>query len=558
MDAREFIDFAGAAAEYIADYLTSVRDRRVLPAVEPGYLRDLLPEAAPERPEHWRHVLADVERVIMPGMTHWQSPRFHAYYPTGSSFAAMVGEMLSAGLGCIGFSWAASPVATELETHMMDWLARLLALPEHFLNAAPGPGGGVLQGSASEATLVALLAAKERTVRRLLEEQPEQDAALLKTRLVAYTCDQANSSVEKAGLLASLPMRLLPSDAQGRLRADVLQRAVDEDRANGLLPCFVVATLGSTPTCAFDPLPELGQLCQRERLWLHVDAAYAGTALLCPEYRHIAEGAELADSFCVNPHKWMLINFDCSAMWVRDSHQLVEAFTVDRIYLAHHKQGLAPDYRNWQIPLGRRFRALKLWLVLRLHGAEGLRAHVRHQVALARHFEALARAHAAVHVATVALGLVCFRLQGPEALTEELLAALRTRGRIYVVAGAAEGRLVIRFCICSRLTRAADVDFAWEEIRQQAEAVLRAHGLANGVANDDTAAHVNGEVNRLTKGIVNGVTVTNGFTKSDANGAAHGFATSDSDADGAESEIPMVADMVTSQPPLPSAECKAV
>ncbi|GLG97036.1 3,4-dihydroxyphenylacetaldehyde synthase [Gryllus bimaculatus] len=436
----------------------------------------------------------------------------------------MVGEMLSAGLGCIGFSWASSPAATELETHMMDWLARLLALPEHFLNAAPGPGGGVLQGSASEATLVALLAAKERTVRRVLEEQPGEDAALLKTRLVAYTCDQANSSVEKAGLLASLSMRLLPSDAQGRLRADVLQRAVDEDRANGLLPCFLIT----------------------------------GTALLCPEYRHIAEGAELTDSFCVNPHKWMLINFDCSAMWVRDSHQLVEAFTVDRIYLAHHKQGLAPDYRNWQIPLGRRFRALKLWLVLRLHGAEGLRAHVRHQVALARHFEALARAHAAVHVATVALGLVCFRLQGPEALTEELLAALRTRGRIYVVAGAAEGRLVIRFCICSRLTRAADVDFAWEEIRQQAEAVLRAHGLANGVTDDHTAADVNGQVNRLTKGIVNGVTVTNGFTKSDANGAAHGFTTSDSDADGAEPEIPMVADMVTSQPPLPSAECKAV
>ncbi|GLG97037.1 uncharacterized protein GBIM_03875 [Gryllus bimaculatus] len=173
LDAREFIDFAGAAAE------------RVLPAVEPGYLRDLLPEAAPERPEHWRHVLADVERVIMPGMTHWQSPQFHAYYPTGSSFAAMVGEMLSAGLGCIGFSWASSPAATELETHMMDWLARLLALPEHFLNAAPGPGGG---GSASEATLVALLAAKERTVRRVLEEQPGEDAALLKTRLVAYTC----------------------------------------------------------------------------------------------------------------------------------------------------------------------------------------------------------------------------------------------------------------------------------------------------------------------------------------------------------------------------------
>ncbi|KAK9870422.1 hypothetical protein WA026_007992 [Henosepilachna vigintioctopunctata] len=383
-----------------------------MPDVKPGYLEDLIPKDAPNNGESWQEVLQDLDRIIMPGITHWHSPNFHAFYPSANSFPGIVGEMLSAGFGCIGLSWIASPAYTELEVVTMNWLGKMIGLPEEFLNCSDGPGGGIIQGSASEVTFIALLAAKERKVAELKAQNTTLTESEIKGKLIAYSSDQSNSSVEKAGLLGSMPMRLLPADENGILRGTVLAKAIEEDKRKGLIPCYVVANLGTTPTCAFDSLEEFGPICQKEGIWLHVDAAYAGTAFVCPEYRYLCRGVEYADSFNFNPHKWMLVNFDCSAMWVKNAKYLVEAFNVERIYLEDAHKGMAPEYRHWQIALGRRFRALKLWFVMRIYGVEGIQKHVRHHISLAKHFSELVGKDNRFEVCSLSMGLVCFRLKG--------------------------------------------------------------------------------------------------------------------------------------------------
>ncbi|XP_034237668.1 aromatic-L-amino-acid decarboxylase-like [Thrips palmi] len=492
MSPDEFREFGRAAVDFIADYIENIRERPVLPAVEPGYLLPLLPTECPQDPEPWQDVMKDLQKHIMPGVTHWQSPSFHAYFPTANSFPGVVGEMLSAGLGVIGFSWITSPACTELEVIVTDWLGKMLALPEEFLHCGAGAGGGIIQGSASEATLVGMLAARDRTVRKVREEDPKLSDGEIRSKLVAYTSDQANSSVWKSGLLGAIPMRQLPTDAEGALRGDVLEAAIRSDRQKGLIPCFVVATLGTTGTCAFDNLEELGPVCNREGLWLHIDAAYAGSAYVCPELRQTMAGVEFADSFDMNPHKWMLVNFDCSVMWVKNSADLENAFNVDAVYLKHDKQGVMPDYRHWQLPLGRRFRALKLWLVLRTYGARGIQAHIRKQVKLAQDFEQLVDQDPRFEVAVRArCGLVCFRMVGPCARTQEVLRRVTARRSLYMCPAVVRGRAVLRFVVCSRLTEAEDVRRSWEEIVSQAEAVLQAEqALAPAPATATVAATV--------------------------------------------------------------------
>ncbi|XP_043275547.1 aromatic-L-amino-acid decarboxylase-like [Venturia canescens] len=473
MDSKGFSDFGKAAIDYIIEYTEGIRDRDVLPSVEPGYLSKLMPTEAPEKAETWQEVLEDVERVIMPGITHWSSPHFHAYYPAANSYPALVGEMIASAIGSVGFSWIASPAATELEVITMNWLGKMIGLPEEFLSCSKGPGGGVIQGSASEATLIALLAAKERTVRRLKKLHPEMDENIIKMKLVAYTSDQSNSSVEKSGILGSMPMRLLPTDENCSLRGSTLLEAIKSDEKNGLIPCYVVATLGTTGTCAFDNLNELGPVCNDNNLWLHIDAAYAGAAFVCPEYRYLMAGIQYADSYNFNPHKWLLVNFDCSAMWVKDSRWLIDAFNVDRIYLNHDKQGLAPDYRHWQIPLGRRFRALKLWCVMRLYGIEGLQKHIKHGIELAGKFEEMVRKDDRFEIITEpALSLVCFRVKGDNSLTKQLVERLMARKRIYVIVATYREKLIIRFTICSRFCQLEDIQYAWAEITSQTKEIL--------------------------------------------------------------------------------------
>uniref|UniRef100_A0A023F2F5 Putative aromatic-l-amino-acid/l-histidine decarboxylase n=1 Tax=Triatoma infestans TaxID=30076 RepID=A0A023F2F5_TRIIF len=477
MNSEDFRQLGKRTVDYIADYLDTIRDRQVLPEVKPGYLHKLLPKEMPSSPDHWTQILPDIENLIMPGVTHWHSPKFNAFYPTGSSYPSIIGEMLSAAIGCIGFNWMASPACTELEVIVLDWLAKALALPESYLNSSDGPGGGIIQGSASEATLVALLVAKEKTVEHVKKNDPERREADIKGRLVAYASDQSNSSVEKSSLHASITIRLLPSDENGSLRGSTLLEAIEKDIKEGLLPCCVIATLGSTGTCAFDCLDEIGKICNGRNIWLHVDAAYAGSACICPEYRHMLKGVQHADSFDINPHKWLLVNFDCSTMWFKDTTPLINAFSVDRVYLkhGHEKQNiLAPDFRHWQIPLGRRFRSLKLWLTLRLYGLSGLQTHIRNQCSLAQYFETLVRNDPLFEIIKPAtLGLVCFRAKGEDSFNMELLERLNKNRNLYMVAAHVDGKYVFRYCVCSRLTEASDVESSWSLIANTARLLLK-------------------------------------------------------------------------------------
>lgn len=463
--------------DYIADYIEGIEGRQVYPDVEPGYLRPLIPSCAPQEPDTYEDIMKDVEKIIMPGVTHWHSPRFFAYFPTASSYPAMLADMLCGAIGCIGFSWAASPACTELETVMLDWLGKMLQLPEAFLAETAGSGGGVIQGSASEATLMALLAARSRATRHLQATRPGLTEAAVMEKLVAYGSDQAHCSVERAALIGGVKFKAIPSDGKFAMRASALQEVLEKDKAAGLIPFFVVATLGTTSCCSFDRLSEVGPICNREDLWLHVDAAYAGSAFICPEFRHLLNGVEFADSFNFNPHKWLLVNFDCSAMWVKKRVNLTGAFKLDPVYLQHSHQdsGLITDYRHWQLPLGRRFRSLKMWFVFRMYGVKGLQAHIRKHVQLAHEFESLVRQDPRFEVcAEVTLGLVCFRLKGSNKLNEDLLDRISSAKKIHLVPCHLRGRFVLRFAICARTVEAAHVQQAWAHIRTLASALLEA------------------------------------------------------------------------------------
>lgn len=359
----------------------------------------------------------------------------------------------------------------------MDWLGRFLGLPDAFLKSSGGTGGGVIQGAASEAILVAVLTAREKAVHRLKNEYPDLTESEIRGRLVAYSSDQSNSAIEKAGILAAVPMRLIQADNDNRLTGQLLQAAIDEDVANGKFPVVCVATFGTTGTCSFDNVEEIGPICQENNIWLHIDAAYAGAALCCPENRYRMAGIEWADSFNFNLHKWMMVNFDCCAMWFKNSSAVIDAFTVNRIYLDHKHQGTsdrAPDFRHWSINLGRRFRSLKVWIVLRTLGAEKLRGHIREQIGLAQMFENLVRSDQRFEiVCETSLALVCFRLKGDCSLTKKLLDRITARKQLYMIHAKFRGKLMIRFVICGYNPNENDMLFAWNEIKSQADILLK-------------------------------------------------------------------------------------
>ncbi|XP_073067914.1 histidine decarboxylase isoform X9 [Manis javanica] len=367
MDPEEYRERGKEMVDYICQYLSTVRERRVTPDVRPGYLRAQLPEAAPEEPDGWDSIFGDIERIIMPGVVHWQSPHMHAYYPALTSWPSLLGDMLADAINCLGFTWASSPVCTELEMNVMDWLAKMLGLPEYFLHHQPGSqGGGVLQSTVSESTLIALLAARKNKILEMKASEPGADESSLNARLIAYASDQAHSSVEKAGLISLVKMKFLPVDDNFSLRGEALKKAIEEDKKRGLVPVFVCATLGTTGVCAFDCLSELGPISKAEvweeppkvtgasprqpgaseGLWLHIDAAYAGSAFLCPEFRGFLKGIEYADSFTFNPSKWMMVHFDCTGFWVKDKYKLQQTFNVNPVYLRHANSGVATDFMD--------------------------------------------------------------------------------------------------------------------------------------------------------------------------------------------------------------------
>lgn len=453
--------------DFIADYLESIESRPVLSRVKPGEIRAKLPAHAPETGEPFADLLRDVEEIILPGVTHWQHPSFFAYFPANSSPPSILGELLSAGLGVQGMLWATSPACTELETHLLDWMVELLGLPERFRSGTAG--GGVIQDTASSATLCALLAARERATGFAVNERGVNAPGI--PELVAYTSTQAHSSVEKAMTIAGLgraQLRKIDVDESSQMRADLLAEAIASDQAAGRLPFFVTATVGTTSTGAVDPVQAIGEICARHAIWLHVDAAHLGSAALCPEFRAIHDGLEHADSYCFNPHKWMLVNFDCDCFWVADRSALIRTLSVLPEYLRNQatESGAVIDYRDWHVPLGRRFRALKLWFVLRSYGAEGLREHIRRHVALASDFAARVRGDDRfVLAAPPALGLVCFRHRDGDEATEALMKRLNESGALYLTHTRLDGRFVLRLSVGGTWTEARHVEDAWARVR---------------------------------------------------------------------------------------------
>ncbi len=467
MTPEEFRLYGRMLVDWIADYYENLENYPVLSQVKPGQVRSLLPPHPPETGEPFEAMLGDVDKIIMPGITHWQSPNFFAYFPANSSGPAVLGELLSAGLGVQGMLWATSPACTELETHVLDWLVEMLGLPEKFKSSSTG--GGVIQDTASNAVLTAILAARERITGFASNEKGVSGG------LVAYTSSQAHSSVEKALKIAGIGrngLRLVAVDEDFAMRPDALAAQVAEDRQAGLLPFFVCATVGTTSSNAMDPVAAIGQFCQAENLWLHVDAAMSGTAALCPEFRHYQDGLVFADSYAFNPHKWMFTNFDCDCFYVADREALVRTFSILPEYLRNQASasGAVFDYRDWHVQLGRRFRALKLWFVVRHYGVEGLRSLVRQHVALAQEFASWVQASKFFELAAPApLNLVCFRHKAGDAANERLLSRLNQSGELYLTHTRLNDRYTLRMCIGQTYTEARHVRRAWERIQQFAE-----------------------------------------------------------------------------------------
>ena len=465
MTPEQFRQHGHEVVDWIADYWTRIGSFPVRSQVSPGDVRASLPTAAPEQGEPFSAVLADLDWVILPGVTHWQHPGFFGYFPANTSGPSVLGDLVSAGLGVQGMSWVTSPAATELEQHVLDWLADLLALPESFRST--GSGGGVIQDSSSGANLVALLAALHRaskaaTVRHGV--RPED--------YTVYVSAETHSSMEKAVRIAGLgsdAVRIVEVDGDLAMRPAALRARLERDVARGFLPVLVCATVGTTSTTAIDPLAELGPVCRDHDVWLHVDAAYAGVSAVVPELRELQAGVEWADSYTTDAHKWLLTGFDATLFWVADRAALTGALGILPEYLrnAATDAGAVVDYRDWQIELGRRFRALKLWLVLRWYGAEGLRAHIRAGVALAQELAAWADADERFDVATPhPFSLVCLKPRWTDGVdadvaTMTLLERLNDGGEAFLTHTTVGGAAVLRVAIGAPATTREHVERVW-------------------------------------------------------------------------------------------------
>ncbi|MGO9124528.1 MAG: pyridoxal-dependent decarboxylase [Terriglobales bacterium] len=467
MTPNDFRRHGHEVVDWIADYYARIESYPVLSRAQPGQIRVSLPANPPVHGETFDAIFGDIEKLIIPGITHWQSPNFFAFFPANASGPAILGDLLCSGLGVQGMLWATSPACTELETHVLDWLVGMLGLPRKFLSTSTG--GGVIQDTASSASLCALLAARERATNFASNRRGCEG------KLVAYASTQAHSSIEKDIQIAGMGLdnlRLIGVDDHFAMRPDLLAQQLDADRRAGLVPCFVCATIGTTSSNAIDPLPEIGRLCQENKLWFHVDAAMSGTAALCPEFRHTHAGVELADSYAFNPHKWMFTNFDCNCFYVADRKALIQTLSILPEYLRNQatESGAVIDYRDWQIPLGRRFRALKLWFVIRHYGIEGLQHHVRRHVELAQQFAGWVKADTRFELAApVPLNLVCFRHKAGDEVNQGLMDRLNRSGDLYLTHTKLSNRTTLRFCVGQTNTEARHVERAWKRIQEEAD-----------------------------------------------------------------------------------------
>jgi aromatic-L-amino-acid decarboxylase len=466
MDSAEFRKYAHELVDWMADYFDNVTDYPVKSQVKPGEIIGQLPAEAPPEGEPFDRIFADFRQIILPGMTHWQHPSFFAYFPANSSRPSVLGEMLTSTLAAQCMIWQTSPAAAELEERVMTWLSRMLGLPDGFT--------GVIQDTASTATLCSILTARE-----VKSGFHINDSGLDGSRRYAVYCStETHSSIEKGVKIAGLgreSLRKIAVDEGYALRPEILEAAIREDIEKGVVPLCAVATLGTTGSTAIDPLRKIGEICRKYDVWLHVDAAYGGTAMLLPEMRWIANGMEYADTFVFNPHKWMFTNFDCSAYFVKDAGALIRTFEILPEYLKTREGSTVNNYRDWGIQLGRRFRALKLWFVIRSFGVEGLQAKVREHLAIAKELkEQVEAADDFELLAPVPFSVVCFRyrpkgvdeLEELNRINERLLEEINRTGKAYLTHTKLDGRYTIRVVIAQTEVHREHVQAAWELIQR--------------------------------------------------------------------------------------------
>lgn len=469
MENKDFREFGHRIVDWVADYLEEVEKYPVLSAVKPGEIKGRLPLSPPAQGEPMERIFADFKDVILPGITHWQHPGWFAYFPANNSPASVLAEILTAGIGAQCMVWQTSPAAAELEDRVLDWLRRMLGLPEGF--------EGVIQDTASTATFCALLSAREKATGFASNEKGFEPG------LTVYASDQTHSSIEKGVKIAGFGrdnLRLIPTDDAYAMIPEKLEAAISKDKKKGLTPACVVATIGTTSSTAVDPLAAIGRICRRHGVWLHVDAAFAGSACILPEMRSLLEGAEFMDSFVMNPHKWLFTNFDCSAYFVKDPGLLIRTFEIHPEYLKTGVDAHVKNYRDWGIQLGRRFRALKLWFVIRSYGVEGLQALIREHIRLAQLFRSWVEEHEMFEImAPTPFSLVCFRFNdGKEdavlnGFNKKLLDRVNSTGKVFLTHTDLRGRHVLRMAIGQRTTRERHVREAWEIIVRSAEGLLK-------------------------------------------------------------------------------------
>jgi len=469
MNKDKFREHGYKFVDWVANYLSEIETYPVCSPLKPGEVKQKIPSQPPQGGESMETLFQDFQKIILPGITHWQHPSWFAYFPANASPPSILAELLTAGLGAQCMIWKTSPAAAELEEAVMEWLRQMIGLPQGM--------SGVIQDTASTATLVALITARERATRF------ESNNKGIQTSLVVYTSEEAHSSVEKGVKIAGFGkdnIRYIPVDENFALIPSELEKAIYKDKKRGLHPACVIATLGTTSSTAVDPLAPIGKICAKYGLWLHVDAAFAGTAAILPEKKWIMEGAEYADSFVFNPHKWMLTNFDCSAYFVKDPVSLIRTFEIHPEYLKTGVDAEVKNFRDWGIQLGRRFRALKLWFVIRYYGSEGLKKYVREHIRLAQMFKAWVEGHKNFELmAPVPFSLVCFRLNdGSEEkkldkLNQELLERLNETGKLFMTQTILKGKYVLRMAIGARMTEERHVREAWQLIQTHAGEIIK-------------------------------------------------------------------------------------
>ena len=466
MTTSEFRKQGYKVIDWLVDYYENIEDFPVLSQVSPGEIRSNLPDSPPAKGRDYDEILSDMD-TMMPGMTHWQHPNFHAFFPAGSSGPAILADMIATGTGIVGMLWETSPSCTEVETHVLDWLVDMLGMPSKF--KSNDLGGGVIQDTASSSTLIALIGAREYA------SKGEFNSNDTNNKLSSYVSTHSHSSIEKAIKVAGLgknSLRVIGVDSDFAMIPDELEKQIKDDIENGVTPAFVCASVGTTNTTAMDPIEEIGKICKKYDIWLHVDAAMAGAAALCPEFRYIQNGLEYAQSYTFNPHKWMLTNFDCSVLYVDDRNKITSAMSVVPEYLKNKgsETGQVIDYMDWSVPLGRKFRGLKLWQVINYYGTEGLQKYIRENVEHTQILKSWIEEDDNFEIiAPVPLNLICFKHKKGSAFNQKLHETLNQTGKLYITRTKINDEYILRFSIGQATGTIDHIKKSWKLIQETAK-----------------------------------------------------------------------------------------